>query len=38
MEIIIEGNLLKKRQVEGLMNEANELVAIIVASRKSASS
>ncbi|HZV35973.1 MAG TPA: four helix bundle protein [Verrucomicrobiae bacterium] len=36
MEVIIEGNLLKKRRVEKRLQEANELVAIMVASRKSA--
>jgi len=36
LEIIIEGNLLKKHQAESLLEEANELVAIIAASRKSA--
>jgi len=36
LEIIIEGNFLKKEQVENLLREANELVAITVASRKSA--
>jgi four helix bundle protein len=36
LEIIIEGNLLKKHQAESLLKEANELVAIIAASRKSA--
>jgi four helix bundle protein len=36
MELIIESGLLEKRRVEPLLQEANELVAIIVASRKSA--
>ena len=37
LEIIIEGKLLKPNRVESLLREANELVAIMVASRKSAS-
>jgi four helix bundle protein len=36
MELIIEGGLLDKKRVEPLLQEANELVAIIVASRRSA--
>ncbi|MDQ3816546.1 MAG: four helix bundle protein [Acidobacteriota bacterium] len=36
MELIIEDGLLEKRRVELLLQEANELVAIVVASRKSA--
>ena len=36
MEIIIETGLLKKDLVEALLKEANELVAIMAASRKSA--
>lgn len=36
MEIIIESGLMKKELVEPLLQEANEIVAIIVASRKSA--
>ena len=36
MELIIEGGLLKKHLVESLLGEANELIAIMVASRKSA--
>ncbi len=35
LELIIEGELLEKSKVEALLNEANELVAIMVASRKS---
>lgn len=35
LELIIEGNLLEKQKVEPLLNEANELTAIMVASRKS---
>ncbi len=35
LEIIIEGNLMEKSKVEALLNEANELTAIMVASRKS---
>jgi len=37
MEIIIEGQLLKRRQVEPLLNEANELTRILAQSRISAS-
>ena len=36
MELIIESNLMKKELVEALLQEANELVAIMTASRKSA--
>jgi four helix bundle protein len=36
LELIIEGGLLKKKRVEALLQEANELVAIMVASRKAA--
>ena len=36
--MIIEGGLLEKELVEPLLKEANELVAIMVASRKSAKS
>jgi len=36
LEIIIEAGLLKEQRVESLLQEANELVAIMVASRKSA--
>jgi four helix bundle protein len=36
LELIIEGGLLKPERVEGLLREANEIVAIMVASRKSA--
>jgi four helix bundle protein len=35
LELIIEGNLMEKSKVEALLNEANELTAIMVASRKS---
>lgn len=35
LELIIEGNMLPKPQVSALLNEANELTAIMVASRKS---
>ncbi|UCB47817.1 MAG: four helix bundle protein [Deltaproteobacteria bacterium] len=35
LEIIIEADLLKKHLVQPLLNEADELVAIMVASRKS---
>jgi four helix bundle protein len=37
MEMIIEGELLKQKQVEPLLNEANELVKIMARSRMSAS-
>jgi len=37
LELIIEGDLLPSKRVAGLLNEANELVAIFVTSRKSAS-
>jgi four helix bundle protein len=36
MELIIEGDLLKKELVQPLLDEANEIVAIMAASRKSA--
>jgi four helix bundle protein len=36
MEIIIESGLMEKKLVEPLLNEANEIVAIMTASRKSA--
>jgi len=38
MELIIEGGLLERELVEPLLKEADELVAIMVASRKSARS
>ena len=38
LELIIESKLLPIKRVEGLLSEASELVAIFVASRKSASS
>ena len=38
MELIIEVGLLKKRIVQPLLDESNEIVAIMAASRKSASS
>jgi len=38
MELIIEGGLLEKELVEPLLKEVDELVAIMVASRKSARS
>jgi four helix bundle protein len=38
MELIIESGLLEKKLVEPLLKETNELVAIMVASRKSAKS
>lgn len=37
MELIVEGNLLPAAKVESLLNESNELVAIMAASRISAS-
>ena len=37
MELIIEGELMKAHRVEPLLTEANEIVAIMVSSRKSAS-
>jgi four helix bundle protein len=36
LELIIDGKLLSARRVQPLLDEANELVAIFVASRKSA--
>jgi len=36
LEIIIDGGRLPKGQVSGLLKEANEITAIIVASRKTA--
>ena len=38
LELIIESKLLSLKRVEALLEEASELVAIFVASRKSASS
>ena len=38
LELIIEGELLKKSRVESLLHEANELTAIMVASRKTSMS
>ncbi len=38
LELIIEGELLARKLVEPLLQEANELTAIMVASRKSAMS
>lgn len=35
LELIIEGELLERSKVESLLTEANELCAIMVASRKS---
>lgn len=37
LELIVEGKLLSAKRVEPLLNEATELVAIFVTSRKSAS-
>jgi hypothetical protein len=34
MELIIDSGMLRQRLVQPLLDEANELVAIIVASRK----
>lgn len=36
LELVIEGELLPKSQVESLLQESNEITAIMVASRKSA--
>jgi len=36
LELIIEGKLLPSKQIQSLLSEANELVAIFVTSRKSA--
>ena len=38
LELIIEGGLLELKNVERILREANEIVAIMAASRKSASS
>ena len=38
LELIAEANLLPQKRVEPLLSEANELVAIMVASRRSAAS
>lgn len=37
MELVIEGGLMKRELTESLLQEANELTAIMTASRKSAS-
>jgi four helix bundle protein len=37
LELIVEGKLLPSKRVQSLLDEANELVAIFVTSRKSAS-
>ena len=37
LELIIEGNILKKSLVESLLNEANEILAIIISSKITAS-
>src|SRR5436190_282293 len=37
LELVIDSGLMKGKRVEPLLAEANELVAIVVASRKSAS-
>ncbi len=36
LEFIIDENLLRKNQVEALLNEANELISIFISSRKTA--
>ncbi|MCS7465141.1 four helix bundle protein [Stieleria sp. ICT_E10.1] len=36
LELIIEGDLLPKERVESLLDEANQITAIMVASRKTA--
>jgi len=36
MELVIEGEMLTEKQVEALLKEANELTAIMTASRKTA--
>ena len=36
LELIIEGDLLPKEKVEPLLDEANQITAIMVASRKTA--
>ena len=38
LEIIIESNLLKKELIKPLLNETNEIIAIMVSSAKSAKS
>lgn len=38
LEVIVEAELLKKSLVESLLNEANQIVAIIVSSEKTAKS
>ena len=38
MELIIEGEILPESKVDALLNEANELTAIMTASRKTAQS
>lgn len=38
MELIIEGNILPEAQLEALLKEANEITAIMTASRKTAQS
>jgi four helix bundle protein len=38
LELIVEASLLPSKRVDPLLAEANELVAIMVASRKSAAS
>ena len=37
-DLIIEGELLRKERVEALLDEANQITAIMVASRKTAQS
>lgn len=38
LELLVDARLMGKEQVQGLLNEANELVAIFVASRQTARS
>jgi four helix bundle protein len=36
MELLIEGEILRKKEIESLLNEANELLAIFAASQRTA--
>jgi hypothetical protein len=36
MELLVENNLIKETKLHDLMNEANEILAIVVASAKTA--
>ena len=38
MELLVENNLIKEAKLRDLMNEANEILAIVVASAKTARS